>query len=468
MSTKPPSVLFVEPNAELRLVVTEVLRGEGYAVSSATSPDEAASLIRQGARPDVIALGSVASMPASWGLDDLPGVSSLTVVTMARDRSSALPPYSVGAPDASADVVRRAVSDALKATRLEHTERLASIGRLSAGIVHEVRTPLTTVVSAVSLVRAQIQSMLELTVDPVMRARLGNIASTLGVVSEGSDHIARLVSDVQSFAHPGHALRKAVDLGTVVRSAIRLAGGSPQGIRLEVEGGAVSPVLGSAPALTQVVVNLLVNAMDARVGGRDHLVSVRILSDRAESVVEVRDTGAGMSRQTTERLFEPFFTTKAVGAGTGLGLALCRSIVLAHGGRLEVESVLGEGSVFRVALPAMAGDVAEVSSRPVVVLVDHDPAVERLVRRVVAQRATLRVVESDAAAWLDADVVLCDVDVHGLALYRKVLACDPAMASKFVLLSSRGEQELLETGRVILRKPFSPADLLAVLAPSLG
>jgi hypothetical protein len=348
--------------------------------------------------------------------------------------------------------------------RLAHTERLASLGRMSAGIVHEVRNPLTAVVYAVSVVKHQIESILRGVDDAGMRARLESVARTLEVVSDGSDHIASLVRDVQSFAHPDERERIPVDLRRVVHSAVRL-GGVGTGYRIEVRESEVPLVLGSPSALAQVVLNLVGNACDAADPARSHVVSVAVYAspDGREGIVEVRDNGTGIAPDVLDRLFEPFFTTKGVGVGTGLGLSLSSSIVKGHGGRIDVESTLGLGSVFRVRLPAVEGTTSVVDRH--VVLVGHDPAVERLVRRVLERRSGLRVTSqaipvADFDAWSAVDVVLCDVDAGGLACHDAAVTHDRSLASKFVFLSNRADGLLLDLGRPVLVKPFAPSALV--------
>jgi len=131
----------------------------------------------------------------------------------------------------------------------------------------------------------------------------------------------------------------------------------PENIALAVEtSGEALPLLADAGQLSQVLANLVVNARDAMPdGGR---IEIRTLRRNGALLLEVKDTGTGMTAEVKEHLFEPFFTTKGLGRGTGLGLAVVFGIVSEHGGRLEVESKLGQGSCFRVVLPARSGEAA--------------------------------------------------------------------------------------------------------------
>ena len=343
------SVLVVEDDDRIRRDVVGQLATHGYTVSSACSADEAVALVRGGVRPDVIVTRAGVDAPVRWGLGDLPWVESVPVIGLPGAQAT-----SARSNDDSTHL-RDAVSEAIRGARLAHTERLASLGRLSAGIVHEVRNPLTAVVYAVSVVRMQIESMLHGVDDEALRARLESVARTLEVVSEGSDHIANLVRDVQSFAHPDEREHLPVDLRRVVSAAVRLGSGS--GAKVEVHEGDTPMVLGNPSGLAQVVVNLVANAREAaRTPRGEQVISILVYGspDRREAYIEVRDNGTGISPEVMERLFEPFFTTKRVGVGTGLGLSLCASIVKAHGGHIDVTSTVGEGSTFVVVLPTVA------------------------------------------------------------------------------------------------------------------
>ena len=125
--------------------------------------------------------------------------------------------------------------------------------------------------------------------------------------------------------------------------------------RVDLQGPAW--VTGHRGELVDVILNLVVNAVQAREEGRPNRVGIELLRDGGYAVVRVTDTGKGIAPAHMKRLFEPFFTTKAPGEGTGLGLSLARKIVLAHGGSIDVASDIGVGSAFTVRLPAVEADV---------------------------------------------------------------------------------------------------------------
>jgi two-component system sensor histidine kinase HydH len=223
---------------------------------------------------------------------------------------------------------------------LRRAEHLASLGRLLAGVAHEVRNPL-----------AGIRSTLQLWQRLPNQARPpASMDALLGAV----DRLETLVSRLLYFARSGYDKRKPVDLNALVRDTVALLGAraEAQGVSWELDLEPDLPAVpGSPQALHQVVLNLATNALQAMpAGGRCRFRTAARSGGRG---VELRigDTGPGVPDTARAHLFEPFFTTRP--EGTGLGLALCREIVLQHGGDIALEP--GPGAIFRVTLPAEAG-----------------------------------------------------------------------------------------------------------------
>jgi CheY-like chemotaxis protein/anti-sigma regulatory factor (Ser/Thr protein kinase) len=244
--------------------------------------------------------------------------------------------------------------------------------------------------------------------------------------------------------------------------------------------------------LAQVLVNLLVNACQAIPEGRaaENEIGVSVREEAGRVVVEVSDTGEGMTPEVRRRAFEPFFTTRPVGEGMGLGLALSHTMVAEAGGELEVESTPGRGSVFRLRLPATAA----VEDRPApppapaepgadgetrrlrVLLVDDEPLVARAVARQLREFDVD--VETSAAAALERvrggagyDAVVCDLmmpDATGMDLHARVAAEAPAVASRFVFLTGgaftdRARSFVATTRAPVLEKPVDAAALRAAV-----
>ena len=223
-----------------------------------------------------------------------------------------------------------------------HHERLASIGRLAAGVAHEIGNPLAALLT--------VARVMEQEDEPVeLRARLRSIVACAG-------RIDAIVRNLMTFARaPAQTGREVgpVALDQVVRDAIELVSMSRE-VRVALTLASPAPVVdGVASELVQVLVNLLTNALDASPPMAPVKVSVGEQGDHAEVIVE--DQGPGVPLEVKARLFEPFFTTKGPGAGTGLGLSIAYGLVRAHHGQLELDSDDGAGTRVRLRLPRSFG-----------------------------------------------------------------------------------------------------------------
>ena len=248
--------------------------------------------------------------------------------------------------------------DALEASRESHRqlqrmqgqlvthEKLSSLGLLAAGVAHEINNPMAFVTSNVRLLSRDLAAQRELPeelreyVDDVLPATL-----------DGIRRVNAIVADLRRFARNDPEAPVEFDLNAEVSSALRLSQGERRGrCQVELELGALRPIVGQPRQMGQVMLNLIMNAVQA-VPAQGGVVRVRTREEPGEAVVEVRDNGVGMTREVMGQLFQPFFTTKPVGEGTGLGLAVAYGIVTGHGGRIEVESEEGKGTCFTVRLP---------------------------------------------------------------------------------------------------------------------
>ena len=225
---------------------------------------------------------------------------------------------------------------------LSHAERLALSGRIMAEVAHEVGTPLHSVMGHLELLRE------DLARDGVTEAaerRLTVIGSQLRRVTE-------IITQLLDLTRRAPEQPEVVDLNRLVCETSELVRPvvTATGLSLNVAADAALPsLLGHGHQLQQVVLNLLTNAMDATPPGGRIDVTTRAVGDVVE--LEVRDTGCGIKEAQRQRIFDPFFSTKEPGRGTGLGLFISAAIVREHAGRIELDSVEGKGSTFRVVLP---------------------------------------------------------------------------------------------------------------------
>ncbi len=239
--------------------------------------------------------------------------------------------------------------------RIAQSEKLAAIGQLAAGVMHEINNPLATIAACAESLGYQFE----------------DLAAAGAVVPEGTGELLRTIDDevqrckgivdgLLDFSRPRRAHMEPVDVHEVLERTLFLLKHHARFKRLTVATtfDRSLPMIAAANAeqLVQVFMALLLNALDAMSDRGTVTIRTRRGGTAAlPIVVEVVDTGVGIPRSEFTKIFEPFYTTKGAGEGTGLGLAICYGIVQEHGGRLEVDSVVGEGSTFRVLLPAGGG-----------------------------------------------------------------------------------------------------------------
>ncbi len=230
--------------------------------------------------------------------------------------------------------------------RLMQSDRLAAVGELVAGVAHEVNNPLSSISAFAQLLLRDG----ELT--PMQR-------DSLEVIRSETTRASQVVIDLLAFARRSEPMRAPLDLNAVVQGTLRLRGYQLTSNRIAVEtllSANLPPVVGDARQLQQVCLNLVTNAIQAMAieGGGNLVITTSAQGIRV--ILEMRDTGPGISESVLAHVFEPFFTTKAEGEGTGLGLSVSYGIVAAHGGLIEVANTSSAGTTFRVSLPIATSD----------------------------------------------------------------------------------------------------------------
>jgi len=262
--------------------------------------------------------------------------------------------------------------EALKRTQqqLLHSEKMASLGRLVAGVAHELNNPISFVLGNVHALQrygerlaaylGAIHAGASKAERTALRERLridhvlADLPSLMDGTLEGARRTADIVQGLKRFSALDREERVPVDLNAVVERAIHwVSKGTSPTLRVHWTPGAPCTVLGSAGQLLQVVMNLVQNAHDAAVSGpsAEPQVWLSVEHDASTATLRCRDNGPGISPANLSRIFEPFFTTKAPGTGTGLGLSISYGIVERHGGTLSAANVQGEGACFTVELP---------------------------------------------------------------------------------------------------------------------
>jgi hypothetical protein len=232
-----------------------------------------------------------------------------------------------------------------------HAEKMATIGRLAAGVAHEINNPLTAIQGFAEGLQRRMAG-LSAHIDKDLRS---DFEEYLDIIHKECQRCSGIVQSLLTFSPRKNVEYSPIVLNTLVRNVLRILHHQlkpypDELIDLHLESG-LPAVRGNAAELEQVILNLILNALDAI--GEKGVISIRTRVKNDQGVVlEVKDNGGGIESEHLPKLFEPFFTTKPVGEGIGIGLSTCYHIIEAHGGNISVESVVNEGARFTVHLPA--------------------------------------------------------------------------------------------------------------------
>jgi two-component system NtrC family sensor kinase len=237
--------------------------------------------------------------------------------------------------------------------KLRHSDRLASLGQLAASVAHEINNPVAGVLNLAMLMQRL------LTDNGVPPERLADFRRYLQQVVQETSRVGRIVSDLLSFSRRSQPHREPADLRAIATATLSLVAHKLKLGNIEVE--TIFPrelplVLCDRPQMQQVVLNLVLNAaaaMQPHQGGKLTL-EAGTAPDGQSVWLRVTDSGEGIAPENLRRIFDPFFTTKPEGKGVGLGLSVSYGIVQAHGGDIEVQSTLGQGTTFTITLPVQA------------------------------------------------------------------------------------------------------------------
>jgi len=361
------------------------------------------------------------------------------------------------------------------------TDRLASVGTLAAGVAHEINNPLAAVIANLELAVADLQAI----------GVGGELLEEVKDAREAAERVRLIVRDLRLFSRAEEPRRGRVDVREVLESTLRMAWHEIRHrARLVKAFDEIPAVEANEARLGQVFLNLVINAAHAIPEGRAETNQIRVATHKDEQhvVVEIADTGVGMSNELMEHIFTPFFSTRPAGIGTGLGLPICRRLVEDIGGELRVTSRPGKGSTFTILLPA-ADHVSEPAarSRPLqsspgprrgrVLVIDDDPMVAAAVRRtlsgdheVVTKNLTEEALEllRQGARF---DVILCDVmmpNMTGVDFWRELERFAPKDTRRIVFLTggafaTQARQFLDSVPNLHIDKPFVPDELRSIV-----
>ncbi len=487
------------------------VRGRGLAFGVAIANVQASIGERREREPDA---------PIGFIAADEPAV--LAALAGGADEAAVIAPLDAAALAAFVDWLELRARLRADRRRLDesfaHSERLAALGTLVAGVGHEINNPLSAVILSVEVARRHMLPMLDAAreiaravdagepppPDAVqeLRARawperdgrsLGGIFDEMAAAGEA---IASIVRDLRTFARSDRdETPERVEVPDLIDHAIRLSGreATRRGVLERDYPPDLPPLLVPRGRVTQVIMNVFINALHAiaEVDRPVHRVRISARADEDFVCIAVSDTGPGIPAESLQRIFDPFFTTKRQTLGTGLGLSISREILRRLGGELSVESVYGEGATFLCFLPratseALAGarvrpaEPGSVRPAPAdsasVLVIDDDERVIRSYARLLAHRYRIMAAYDGREAiemlqsGSDPDVLLVELELPDPDGGRAILAWlakeRPELVCRTVLATSGGteQEEFLRTySGAVVQKPIRATELLAAL-----
>lgn len=372
--------------------------------------------------------------------------------------------------------------------RLAMADRMVSVGTLAAGIAHEINNPLTYVLTNLSLISEEIESLHD-TAPAETRSALREL---IAQADDGAERVRVIVRDLKTFSRADDDSAYTADIHAVIEGAVSMAWNEIRHrATLERHYGELPATCGTEAKLGQVFLNLLVNAAQSLPVGRadEHRITIRSWMEPDWAFVSVSDTGHGIAEPVQRRIFDPFFTTKPVGVGVGLGLSICHNIVQAAGGDLTFRSHEDDGTTFLVKLPlAPEHQVAETSPPPSgasptqtsdarVLIIDDEPSIARALQRslrnydvttVLSGREALQLLQGPATF----DVIFCDLmmsEVTGMDLYREVCEGPWQHADRFVFMTGgaftqRAQDFVAHASNPVIQKPFDIKEVQSLVA----
>lgn len=377
----------------------------------------------------------------------------------------------------------RTLKDAQK--QLVESERLQAIGQIAAGVAHDFNNLLTGVLGQAELLKSDLKGS-----PPDMRGALKRAGLVATLAHQGAATVRRMQDFTRIRKDAPH---EAVDLNSVVRTAVEITQGKwkdeclAKGVRVavRVEPGAVPLTTGDESELTQVVGNLIFNAVEALEGGGEIVLATR--SDGKENRLTVADNGVGMAPEVQKRIFEPYFTTKE--RGQGLGMSIIYGIVARHRGEISVRSGEGKGTVFELVLPVVpppaekeaGGPEKAAGAGPARVLIVDDSDLNRELFEGYLEPLGHKVIQAangrEALAVVDrepVDLVVTDLSMPGLTGWEVAEGVRKRRPEVPVILVSgwaiqQGEPRIRESGvRFVMQKPFSMAKFQEAVGKALS
>jgi CheY-like chemotaxis protein len=368
--------------------------------------------------------------------------------------------------------------------KMMQNDRLISLGQLAAGVGHEINNPLCSILLKLELLQEEKRALNSDEADKV-----------LSEIKEGLERIKYITNDLKTLArNRDEDVLSNIDVNRILKATIHMTHNEIEHrAKLVFEPGEIKPVYANEARMSQVFLNILINAIQAIEPGHadENEISVKTKLSSGHVIMEFRDTGSGIPDEMKDRLFQPFQTTKPVGQGTGLGLSICDSIIRKYNGVIEYESIKGKGSLFKVILPvseirdtvqpvtsavnSSQGKLEKTGRR--VLIVDDDKEVLGMFHSIVSRKfeatsfSDSREAIKSLADGQKYDCIICDLmmpNLGGMEFYQKLKEVSPEHCQKIIFITggsftSVTDQFLRTSGIIFMEKPISFKDLLGAI-----
>jgi len=357
------------------------------------------------------------------------------------------------------------------------TDRMVAMGTLAAGVAHEINNPLAYVIANRDLLEDEL-------VNPSKPGTVSKVNRRLSVMAEGLERVRSIVADLNTYAKPETTadISAPANLSEVIQAAVSIAGNAIRNrATLHQNLRPNTIVHANQRRLEQVLINILVNAAQAIPEGdsANQHIEIAVRTEEDLAVIDISDTGTGISSEHIERVFDPFYTTKPVGEGTGLGLAISQSIIAKSGGSISISSVISQGTTVSIRLPltdtpvsgAVTSDTAENLPPPTqsparILVIDDEPAIRELLVEMLAPHQIDTVPGANEALGElqqhSYDLILCDISMPGISGidFLKTLESTNDRASESVIfltggaVTAKAADTLSKSRRPVITKPF--------------
>jgi len=361
--------------------------------------------------------------------------------------------------------------------QIVRSDKLSALGQLVAGVAHELNNPLTTIIGRAELLLTDISS--------------GKASRDLQQIVTEGERAAKIVQNLLSFSRQTSPTKQFCNINEILRRVLQILENDfrVNNIQVRTEMDPQLPqTMVDAGQMQQVFVNIANNAYHAMMEQENRRsLTIRTRLDEDKLRVEFSDTGPGIPAEQQQYIFEPFFTTKSESKGTGLGLSISYGILQAHGGRIDVKSIVGEGTTFVIELPVLAAPeevfVVEPTVTPPatidvrkVLIIDDEQNISEMISEMLANEGCETTVVTTGELALqkmkehDYDLILCDIRMPGMdgrEIYRQVTHHMPQLVRRFVFvtgdISDQTRDFLEETGNQHFMKPFTRQTLMQAI-----